>query len=570
MDELKQRILIIDADTSHSLDLSQFLQGCGYLARTASEKNEAVSIIQSWNPDLVILDILIRSFNAMSLLDELKNNPATEKQKVLILSQPSGIDHVTGPTPIVSGYLTKPVDFESLKELLRIYAGVSGPNAKIPVMIADDDAEFAELLKIFLETNYYRPILAFDGNNAIEKAKKERPSAILLDLMMPGKDGFEVIEELQREPSTSHISIIALSAMRLNAYQNRGIMTGEPEIISKRVEKDFLLETIRQRLKGEIGIKNSSAPKAKSRILLADDQPDLLALMQETLEKAGFEVTVASDGGEALEKIYSENPDIAVLDYNMPVKDGLAITRTLKDDPLFAHLPVIILTAVSEKESKMRGLNLGVDDYLIKPVDTDELIARIKMILHRTKQVLDSNPLSKLPGNPSIQARIEREVARNIKFAVLYLDLNQFKAYNDCYGFDAGDRVIRATANLIVKLTRQNGGEKDFIGHIGGDDFIVVTDVERAEELCKKIISGFDAIVPAFYNEEDRKQGHIISTDRQGVIKHFPFLSIAIGIVHNKFRPLENIGQIGEIGSELKKHAKSFPNSCYVVDKRRD
>lgn len=575
MEDLKQRILIIDADPKHVTDLSQLLREHDYVTRSTFDRYDAAAIIQSWQPDLVILDILIRSFNALDFLDDLRNNPATEPQKVLILSQPENIDMVTGPSPKVAAYLTKPVDFEELKKLLKQYAGESSPELRIPVLVADDDTEFSELLKMFLETNYYRPVMARTGALTIEKARTERPAVILLDLMMPDKDGFQVMNELQHESSTSEISVIVLSAIRLNTYQDCGTLTGEPEIISKQVSPEFLLQKIKNRLRGESGLgvstpASAKQERAKPKVVLADDETELLYLMKEMMEKSGFEVFAAADGQEAMEQIHRENPDIAVLDYNMPIKDGLTLAQELKEDPLFAHLPIIVLTAISEKQSKMRGLNLGIDDYLIKPVDTDELIARIRMTLKRTKLVLDTNPLSRLPGNPSIVTRIERELSKNEPFAVLYADLNQFKAFNDAYGFDAGDRVIRATANLLVKLTRQSGETRDFIGHIGGDDFIIVTALDRAEELCKRIISGFDAIAPSFYNEDDRARGCIVSTDRQGNIKKFPFLSISVGIVHNKFMRLASVGQISQIGSELKKHAKTFQGSHYVVDRRRD
>jgi diguanylate cyclase (GGDEF)-like protein len=293
-------------------------------------------------------------------------------------------------------------------------------------------------------------------------------------------------------------------------------------------------------------------------------------LMKETVEDAGFEVFTASDGQEALKVIFETNPDIAVLDYSMPIKDGLSVARSLKDNPLFAHIPVIICTAYSEKSTKLKGLSMGIDDYLIKPVDTDELVARIRMILKRNKLVLDTNPLSKLPGNPSIQARVEREIQKNLPFAVLYLDLNNFKAYNDTYGFESGDRVIKATANLLVKLTIRNENSEEFIGHIGGDDFIIVTGFEKAEELARHITAAFDEIAPSFYSKDDRERGTIVSTDRQGNIKKFPFLSIAIGIVHNRLRPILSFAQVSGIGAELKKAAKTAEKSHYVIDRRKD
>lgn len=569
--EFRKKILIVDADTAQTAELKTFLYSSGYLAQNMANYQEAMTIIQNWKPDMVILNILIQSFNALDFISEVKQNPFTENQKIIIFSQTPRVDIVTGPTPKVKGYLTKPLDFDALKSALLAAAPKPGHERSVAVLVADDDEEFSELVRMFLEANNYRPVIISDPLKVLDAIRAEHPQVVLLDIMMPKKDGFLIMDEMQDEAETAKIPIIVLSALRFNNFQERGILTGLPEIISKDLPKDLLLGIIAQELKdssepvsGDIG----KPPRPK--VLIADDQTELLLLLKETVEDAGFEVFIASDGREALRTIFETHPDIAVLDYSMPGKDGLAVAEELKNNPLFAHIPIIICTAYSEKKTKLKGLSMGIDDYLIKPVDTDELIARIRMILKRNKLVLDTNPLSKLPGNPSIQARVEREIQKGAAFAVLYLDLNNFKAYNDSYGFEPGDRVIKATANLLVKLTIQNESSQDFIGHIGGDDFIIVTTFEKSEELAQRILTGFDEIAPSFYKKADRERGHIVSTDRQGNIKQFSFLSLSIGIVHNGIRPLTSFAQVSNIGTELKKAAKNSAKSAYIVDRRKD
>jgi len=306
------------------------------------------------------------------------------------------------------------------------------------------------------------------------------------------------------------------------------------------------------------------------RILLADDEPDLLALMKETLERQGFEVATAMDGQEALASIRQDPPDIAVIDLIMPRCDGFTVCRELRKDPLFAHLPIIILSASGSRDSKVEGLELGVDDFIAKSVDIRELLARIRMILKRTRQGLDANPLTRLPGNLSIESRIADGLDQGQPLAVLYLDVDHFKSYNDAYGYEAGDQVIRALARILVKVTRQFPGPPDFVGHIGGDDFIVVTEPARMEALARRVIAEFDAAVPGFYKEEDRKRGKIVSTDRQGNIQEFPLLSVSIGICHNVRKRLESLAQVSQLGAELKRHAKEQPGSKYLVDRRKD
>jgi diguanylate cyclase (GGDEF)-like protein len=210
-----------------------------------------------------------------------------------------------------------------------------------------------------------------------------------------------------------------------------------------------------------------------------------------------------------------------------------------------------------------------VDDFITKSVDIRELLARIRMILKRTRQGLDANPLTRLPGNLSIESRIEDALAQGAPLAVLYVDLDQFKAYNDCYGYEAGDHVLRTLADVLVRAARGRTGPPDFVGHIGGDDFILLTDPARMEETAKRVIAEFDAAVPGFYNEADRKRGRIVSTDRQGNVKEFPLLSVSIGICHNVGRKLESLAQVSQLGAELKKAAKEMPGSKYLVDRRK-
>lgn len=308
--------------------------------------------------------------------------------------------------------------------------------------------------------------------------------------------------------------------------------------------------------------------RAKPTILVADDQPDLLSLLTYTLESEGFQVRTAANGQEALDSIRHDPPDIAVLDLMMPVKDGFDVCREIREDPILQHLPVIILSASATKASKVEGLNIGADDFISKPVEVAELMARIRMIIRRTNQGLDANPLTHLPGNVAIESRVERALQESRPIAVLYIDLNQFKAFNDAYGYDAGDHVIKETGQLLIRISRDDTDNPHFVGHIGGDDFIYIAHPRRMEDIAKRVIREFDELSPSFYNAKDRARGKIVSTDRQGVVKEFPLLSISIGICHNQNRKLHSYAQVSQLGAELKKHAKEKAGSAYTMDRR--
>jgi len=308
---------------------------------------------------------------------------------------------------------------------------------------------------------------------------------------------------------------------------------------------------------------------AKPRILLADDDPDILDVLEITLSEENYEILKAYDGEEAMRIIKSKPLDLILLDYNMPKMNGYQVCLKTKQDLLLQHIPIIMVTGKGELDDKIGGINAGADDYIVKPFEPRELLARIRMVLRRTQRDLEANPLTRLPGNVSILNELTRRLEDNSLFAVCYLDLDKFKAYNDAYGFEHGDDVIRETARIIMRATQECGNPQDFIGHIGGDDFVIVTTPDKTDAICQRIIEDFDKTAPNFYNETDRKNGYIISKDRQGKEQRFNFLTVSIGVVSNENKKIEHVAQIGEIGAELKAYAKNVEKSNYVKDKRK-
>lgn len=305
----------------------------------------------------------------------------------------------------------------------------------------------------------------------------------------------------------------------------------------------------------------------KLKILVVDDDPDILEVIKETL-KDDFIIITTTTGNEALEKIKKELPELLILDYILPDISGIEVCKILRNDPFFIHLPILMLTGKGEINDKVKGLEAGVDDYMVKPFSPNELIARIKMLIRRSDINLDANPLTRLPGNVSITKKLEEKIKNNEKFALLYIDINNFKAINDCYGFERGDTVIKETAHLLINVLQQKGTQNDFIGHIGGDDFIIITKPRNAEEIAKKIINDFDKISPNFFDQDDRIKGYIETKSREGIVKKFNFLTIAIGIVTNLYRNFTHTAQISSLATELKSVAKKFSESKYVFDRR--
>ncbi|MBI2093170.1 MAG: response regulator [Candidatus Omnitrophica bacterium] len=302
-------------------------------------------------------------------------------------------------------------------------------------------------------------------------------------------------------------------------------------------------------------------------ILVADDDPDLRDILRSILEMAGYTVQEAADGKQALESIRSNTPVLAILDYMMPELTGPQICEKLRQDTFLQHLPVIMLTGKSELQDKVQGINAGADDYLTKPFEPEELLARVKMVLRRTTVELEANPLTKLPGNPSIQRELERRLGAKETFSVCYIDLNRFKAFNDHYGFKQGDEVIRQTAAILLEASRAHGSPEDFVGHIGGDDFLIITH-SPSDSLCDTIIRKFEALIPTLHSKEDVKRGYLLHTDRKGQQVRLPLLSVSITVVTSSPQSPKTPEQIARMSAELKTYAKTFERSICVKERR--
>jgi len=307
----------------------------------------------------------------------------------------------------------------------------------------------------------------------------------------------------------------------------------------------------------------------KKKILIIDDTEFMTKLISDILTTADYDVVTASDGMQGIQKVREEKPDLVILDVVMPGMDGFEVCKILREDESNNLMPIIMLTAQDNEDDKLTGLELGADDYIIKPFNERELVSRVRNTLKRIDRNRWANPLTGLQGNIEIQAEINQRIAKRLLFAVIYADLDNFKAYNDVYGFASGDRAIKLTADIIIDNVHNSGNQGDFIGHIGGDDFVIITTPDKAEAICKGIISDFDEKIKSLYCEEDVQRGYIVTSNRQGQIMKFSLISISLAVVTNEARELISYIQVAEIAAEIKKKAKSMPGSTFVKDRRK-
>lgn len=304
-------------------------------------------------------------------------------------------------------------------------------------------------------------------------------------------------------------------------------------------------------------------------ILVVDDDADIARFVEVNLRSAGYEVSVATDGEEALERAAALRPDLVLLDVMMPRIDGFEVAQRLRRNPQTANASIIMLTAKALSTDKVLGLTAGADDYIIKPFDPIELLARVKGTLRRAKEMRNLSPLTGLPGNIRIQEEIERGVRDKRPFAVLYSDLDNFKAYNDQKGFVRGDRLIQATARIIQDAVVEFAGSEGFVGHVGGDDFVAVVPPEVAEDVAKRIVERFDGDIHEFYEHEDLQRGYVEVEDRKGVMQKLPLAGVSVGIATTNVRMFEHYGEAVAVATEMKQFAKREASSSYAVDRRK-
>lgn len=302
------------------------------------------------------------------------------------------------------------------------------------------------------------------------------------------------------------------------------------------------------------------------RILLVDDEAEIRVTLGQQLTDVGFVVVTAADSATAVQLATTQHFDLVVLDRLLPDGDGLQVLHTLRATPATRLAPVVLLSAVSALDEKVRSLQLGADDYIVKPCSAAELAARIRSILRRSERDSSVNPLSRLPGNIVIEQVIHERLARQQSFAVAYIDLDHFKGYNDHYGFFKGDAVIVHTARLLADIVHWYGEADDFLGHLGGDDFVLVTTLERAQRLGQEMIKRFDATIPYFYTAEDRERGYIFGHDRQGRPCRYALLSVSIAVVPVAPSQYQQPYEIAQRAVIVKRQSKTMTGSCVLVD----
>ena len=308
--------------------------------------------------------------------------------------------------------------------------------------------------------------------------------------------------------------------------------------------------------------------RAKKILIISSDK-SLRDVLNLCFDGWGYEVFLHESPPRDITPIKKISPDVIVVDVHSASKAHLEICRLLKDDFVTAFIPVITLIDKRQLRTQLLNLKQGVDDYLIKPPDPLDLRVRVEMAARRSQYSYYASPLTGLPGGRIIEEAVQERFKRDISFAFGYLDIDSFKYFNDVYGYVKGDRAIMQTAYVLYTTIKKYGNKVDFIGHIGGDDFMFITSADKYKEVCHNIILSFDRVIPFHYSPDDRKHGFIYAKDRAHNMTKVGLMSVSIAVVNrHSHSDMHSVIQINERLAEIKRFLKDISGSKFMEDRR--
>ena len=303
-------------------------------------------------------------------------------------------------------------------------------------------------------------------------------------------------------------------------------------------------------------------------IIVIDNNQEIIGEIKEIFKKEKeYRFKVIKDSG--LEKELDSIPALFIINEDNMDLDIIEACRLIRSDDDNNITPVIVISGNADKEHRLKILSEYVEYFVKKPMDKEYLYYTVKNLLRLISTNRTISPLTGLPGNVQIHAELKKRLVNKETFSVLYLDLDNFKAYNDVYGFLKGDEIIKFTANTILRNVHVGSVTDNFVGHIGGDDFVAIVDNECYEEVCQNIILEFDKGVKNYYTDEDLERGYLEVPNRKSVLEQFPLTSISIGVVVVDKSKYANILEIGEVGAQVKHIAKTTMGSSYAINRRK-
>jgi len=305
-------------------------------------------------------------------------------------------------------------------------------------------------------------------------------------------------------------------------------------------------------------------------IIIIDDTEEVYQIAKRIFKKENdYEFTLSSSDKESITQALETIPNLIIVNGDDSKIDVLKVCEFIRKNPDNAMIPMIVTASSKEVDFRVEVLKRVVEYYIPKPLHEAYFYYTIKNLA----RLIDANRcisnLTGLPGNIQIEIELKRRVAGRKLYAVLYVDLDNFKAYNDRYGFMNGDEIIKFTANIMRECIQKYGVKGDFLGHIGGDDFVAIVAYENAKKIGKEIIKEFNTNIKKFYSEEDVKNGYVRVLNRKGKMEKYPLMTITVAMISNKYRKYASVLELGEDGASVKKKAKSILGSTFLENRRK-
>jgi two-component system cell cycle response regulator len=541
-------ILVVEDDHLNMKLMRSILALGHYQILEAGEAETGLELAARHHPDLILMDIQLPGLDGLSATRRLKQTPELANIPVIALT---GLamdgDRENALAAGCDDYISKPINtrtfLASISERLAPVEAAPAPPAAEPsttvtgpgrskILVVDDDPMNVKLISAILSKDDYAIVTAYGGEEALRMTRAENPDLILLDVMMPVMDGYQVTREVKGDPATAGIPIIMVTALNGTEDKVRGLESGADEFLTKPVNRAELLARVKSMLRlkqyrDQLMLRTSSeqafaypatpAPISKAashrqKVLLVEDNAKDLRLFSGQLAEQPYDVVVAADGEAALQHALAGGIDLLLLDIFLPGIDGFDVCQQLKASAETRDIQVVLITCLNDLDGKIKGMELGADDYLIKPVDGRELTARIKALLAKKsyldqlhshyEQALSSAISDGLTGlynhayfKKFLGLELKRSLRQNYPTSLLMLDLDNFKSLNDRFGHPAGDRVLQDMARIIKDGIR----EVDLAARYGGEEFAVVlpyADTDGAMIVAQRILEAVRAYRP--------------------------------------------------------------------------
>jgi two-component system cell cycle response regulator len=513
---MEEKTVLVVEDNYLNMKLVKTILEVGKFNILEAENAETgIQLARDNRPNLILMDVQLPGIDGLRATQIIKTDPALKEIPVVVLtSYAMAGDEEKALEAGSDGYISKPIDTRSFLDTVNCFVKKEGSDCPQKdlrhihrVLIVDDEPLNIKLLEAKLAEDHYEILRAQNGTEALDIIYKEFPDLILLDIMMPGIDGYEVTKKIKRDPQTSYIPVILVTALDGIEDKLKGLEVGADEFLNKpvntaelktRVKSLLRLKVFQEQLtartqsdkifispvvQSDTGKKSEDLPL----ILLVEDNEKDIKLFQTYLSEEPYRIKIARDGEEAIEFAQQENIDLILLDILLPTIDGYEVFGRLKEIEHNKNTQIVIITGLKDLESKLRGIELGTDDYLVKPVNREELKVRINALLKkkayldklstRYESALNAAVTDKLSGlynqtyfKHFLRLEIQRAQRQKHQTALIMIDIDNFKLFNDTHGHLAGDGALQKISRLIKRNTR----EIDLVARYGGEEFAVV------------------------------------------------------------------------------------------------